>query len=179
MAVLLRSSLLFLARLVFRLMPETRLFGCKAALLRAAGAQIGHNVRVCSSATVLGSGRLEVGDDTWIGPQVLICAGSSVRIGCRVDIAPRVYIGTGTHEIDRRGNRAAGHGVDRSVVIEEGAWLGAASAILPGVTVGSHAVVAAGAVVAEDVAPNSLVGGVPARLIRTAAQARPRARSQA
>ena len=158
--------MLFLVNLAFRLMPETRLFEVKAMLLRLAGAKIGKNARICSSATFLGPGQLEIGDGTWIGPGTLIYSGSHVRIGNAVDIAPRVYIGTGSHEIDVNGQRAAGPGVDRNVLIESGAWLGVASIVLPGVTIGSSAVVAAGAVVARNVPSRVLVGGVPARVIR-------------
>lgn len=161
-----RTPVLFLVSLAFKLMPETKLFALKAMLLRLAGARLGNNVRVCSSVTVLGPGQLEIGDNTWIGPQALIYSGSSVRIRSEVDIAPRVYIGTGTHEIDSMGPRAAGTGVDRDVSIETGVWLGVASVVLPGVTIGTNAVVAAGAVVAQDVPPRAVVGGVPASLIR-------------
>lgn len=59
----------------------------------------------------------------------------------------------------------------RPVRIEAGVWLGARSIILPGVTVGRGAIVAAGAVVAEDVPPDTLVGGVPAGVIRLLDQA--------
>jgi acetyltransferase-like isoleucine patch superfamily enzyme len=54
-----------------------------------------------------------------------------------------------------------------SVVVGAGAWIGASSVILAGVRVGECAVVAAGAVVTKDVAPYTLVGGVPARVIRS------------
>lgn len=161
-----RTPILFLLTLAFRLIPETRLFAVKATLLRLAGAKLGKNVCVCSSATILGPGQLEIGDHTWIGHDVLICSGSSVKIGRDVDIAPRVYIGTGTHEIDSSGERSAGLGVDRDVLIERGVWLGVAAIVLPGVKIGSNAVVAAGAVVASDVASRSVVGGVPARVIQ-------------
>ena len=52
------------------------------------------------------------------------------------------------------------------MVIKDGAWLGARCTILPGVTVGEGAIVAAGAVVHRDVAPNTLVAGVPARVVK-------------
>jgi acetyltransferase-like isoleucine patch superfamily enzyme len=54
-----------------------------------------------------------------------------------------------------------------AVLIRRNAWLGAAATILPGVTVGENAVVAAGAVVHKDVAANTIVGGIPARVIKT------------
>jgi maltose O-acetyltransferase len=77
-----------------------------------------------------------------------------------------VFIGTGTHQIDPIGSHSAGTGVSRDVVIGDGVWLGACSTILPGVSVGAKAVVAAGAVVTHDVPPRSLVAGIPARVIK-------------
>ena len=56
--------------------------------------------------------------------------------------------------------------VCKPVHICRNAWIGAGATILPGVTVGKNAVVAAGAVVTKDVAPNTIVGGNPARLIK-------------
>jgi len=162
-----RSSMLYLAGIFIRLIPETRLFGLKRCLLRLAGARLGRNVRVCSSARILGVGDLEVGDDTWIGHQVLICVGSRVTIGKNVDIGPRAYIGTGTHEIDSEGRHAAGAGVNKDVAIEDGVWLGAGCIILPGVRVGGNSIVAAGAVVADILPARVLAAGVPARVIRS------------
>ena len=159
--------MLYLTEIIIRHLPETRLFGLKRYLLRLAGARLAKNVRVCSSARILGGGRLDVGDGTWIGHQVLICAGSKITIGKEVDIGPRVYIGTGTHGVDAHSLRSAGPGVNKDVVIEDGVWLGVGCIILPGVTVGEKAVLAAGAVVAEDIPPRVLAAGVPARIIKS------------
>ena len=54
----------------------------------------------------------------------------------------------------------------KPVVIEDDIWIGANAVILPGVTIGHHTVVAAGAVVTKDVPPHSLVAGVPAKIIK-------------
>ena len=86
--------------LLFPLIPESRGWGFKRFMLKLAGAKIGRNVKISSSLKVYGAGTLEVGDNTWIGYQTLIVASSSVVIGANCDIAPRVYIGTGTHLID-------------------------------------------------------------------------------
>lgn len=161
-----RTPLLHLARLIFVALPETRAFFLKVALLRFAGARFGSNVRVCSSASIVGSGQLSVGDDTWIGHHALLSVTSRITIGRAVDIGPRVYIGTGSHEIDSVGLHSAGRGISLDVVIEDGVWLGVNSVVLPGVTIGKKAIVAAGAVVVEDVPPRVIVGGIPARVIR-------------
>jgi acetyltransferase-like isoleucine patch superfamily enzyme len=52
------------------------------------------------------------------------------------------------------------------IVIKKNAWIGAGATILPGVTIGENAIVAAGAVVTKDVFDNTIVGGVPAKLIK-------------
>jgi acetyltransferase-like isoleucine patch superfamily enzyme len=106
-----------------------------------------------------------VGEDTWIGHEVLIVASAPVVIGDHVDIAPRVFIGTGTHEIDPRGQRVAGAGRSFPIVIGRGAWIGASATILPGITIGEMAIVGAGAVVVRNVPAGAIVGGVPAVII--------------
>jgi len=53
-----------------------------------------------------------------------------------------------------------------TVIIEDDIWIGANAVVLPGVTIGHHSVVAAGAVVTKDVPPHSLVAGVPAKVIK-------------
>jgi acetyltransferase-like isoleucine patch superfamily enzyme len=59
-----------------------------------------------------------------------------------------------------------GSGVDKSIVINEGAWIGGNVTILPGVIIGEHAVVGAGSVVNKDVPEYTLFAGVPAKLIK-------------
>lgn len=160
----LRTKRLALVSAFVRRLPETRCFGVKRALYNWAGAVLHQNVRVCSSAIIFGNGSLIVGIGTWIGHEVMIVTGSRVEIGSDTDIAPRVYIGTGTHEKGSKG-KAAGHGVHRDVIIGDGAWIGACALILPGVSVGAGCAVGAGAVVTRSVAPGMKVAGNPARQI--------------
>ena len=162
------SFRLWIFRLLTAWLPESRGFGFKAALLRWCGAQVGSDVRIYSSARFLGVGGLRIADDVHIGPDAFfsLTAGADVVLGSRVDIAPGVMVLTGSHEIDRRPNEhAAGRGTAASVTIGDGCWLCARAIILPGVTVGEGAVVAAGAVVTCDVPPFSLVAGVPAKRV--------------
>lgn len=79
-------------------------------------------------------------------------------------IAPRVNIITVNHPTapNQRGGL-----ILKPVIIRKNAWIGTNATILPGVTIGENAIVAAGAVVSRDVAPNTIVGGVPAKLIKT------------
>ena len=161
------TSKLYLVHLIMSMLPSTRCFAFKRSLLRWAGASIGSGVRVVSSARFLLNGDLSIGDDSWIGHDVLIVGGNStVTVGARVDIAPRVTLITGSHHQFTVINRAAGTGLSHPITIQDGAWLGACSTILGGTTVGSCSIVAAGAVVTGDTQPYCLFGGVPARKIR-------------
>ena len=159
------ASRMFFAQLVMHLMPSTRLFGVKRALLRFAGAGVAVDARVCSSARFQIGGNLKIGRRSWIGPEVLIVGGSAdVTIGADVDIGPRAMIVAGTHKISQSG-RVAGDGYSLPIRLDDGCWIGAGAIVMGGVRVGSRAVVAAGAVVREDVPAGAMVGGVPARVL--------------
>ena len=156
-----------IARGIMRMLPETRCFALKRALWRWAGTKVGQNVRICSSAFILGAGELEIGDDTWIGHQVFIETGSKVTIGAHVDIGPRVYIGTGSHKIDAAGPHTAGEGTSNPIVISDGVWLGETATVLPGVTIGKKSLIGAGSVVTHDIEAMVVAFGVPAKPHRT------------
>lgn len=146
-------------------LPETRFFALKARLLRWCGAQVGENVRICSSAVFRGNGKLVIGDDVWIGAQSYISpvGNSVIRIGNCCDIAPRVMLLTGTHAIDPAGPHIGGAGKSASTFVGDGCWLGAASVILPGVSLADKTLVAAGAVVTRTTTNECcLIAGVPA-----------------
>ncbi|HVS92145.1 MAG TPA: DapH/DapD/GlmU-related protein [Mucilaginibacter sp.] len=81
-----------------------------------------------------------------------------------VQIAPRVNITSENHPLDPSNRRSLDL---KAVVIKRNAWIGTGAIILPGVTVGENAVVAAGAVVNKDVPANTVVAGVPAKVIKT------------
>ncbi len=156
---------LWLYYLLVHNLPETRFFGLKAFLLRWCGAEVGDNVRINSSARFSGDGRLIIGDDVWIGAQTYISpvGNSVIRIGNCCDIAPRVMLLTGTHAIDPAGPHIGGAGKSASTFVGDGCWLGAASVILPGVSLADKTLVAAGAVVTRTTTNECcLIAGVPA-----------------
>ena len=159
--------MLYIAGLISSILPETRCFGLKRWLYSKAGVEIGLNVRICSSAMIIGSGRLSIGDNTWVGHRCLISSSSEIKIGANCDIAPNVYIGTGTHAITPDGVRIGGKELSEDIFIGNGCWLCANSVILPGVEIAEKCVVAAGAVVKESYNKYSLIAGVPATLKKT------------
>lgn len=162
-----KSPVLFVYSLISRILPPTHFFGFKRLMLRLAGAKVGCGVKCVSSASFFLGGSLSVGDETWIGHEVLIVGGDAeVSIGKYCDLAPRVTLATGTHEILYGGDRVAGPGYSLPITIEDGCWIGAGATILGGTTIGARSIVAAGAVVKGDFLPGSLIGGVPARVLR-------------
>jgi acetyltransferase-like isoleucine patch superfamily enzyme len=113
-----------------------------------------------------------VGDGTVINPNFVVSDGYQplLTIGARVAIGPNVTVicqsGPNNSPVAQLPYVAERLIRDEPVTIGDGAWIGANAVLLPGVTVGRESVVAAGAVVTADVEPVTLVGGVPARLIR-------------
>lgn len=141
----------------------------RAAALRLAGFRIGHGTLVWGMPTISGTGdiaaRLQLGHGCWLNIGCVLELGAPVTIGNDVGLGQQVMILTTSHQIGPAHGRA-GTVIAAPVTIGDGAWLGARCTILPGVTVGAGAVVAAGAMVTRDVAPNTVVGGVPARAIK-------------
>ncbi|MBR5236033.1 MAG: CatB-related O-acetyltransferase [Clostridia bacterium] len=115
-----------------------------------------------------------IGNDVSIGPKATImCAIAKVRIGNKVMFGPGVSIIAGGHRTDLLGRYMYDikeHEKlpenDKDITIEDDVWVGANAVILKGVTVGRGSVIAAGSVVTHDVPPYSIVGGVPAKVIK-------------
>lgn len=110
-------------------------------------------------------GDVMIGDHTRIGLHNTIIG--PVIIGCHVNLAQGITVTALNHNFEDSEKRIDEQGVSTStVIIEDDIWIGANAVVLPGVTIGHHSVVAAGAVVTKDVPPHSLVAGVPAKVIK-------------
>lgn len=111
-------------------------------------------------------GDITIGDHTRIGIHCTVIG--PVCIGNHVNLAQGITVTALNHNFEDSAQRIDQQGVStKQVVIEDDVWIGANAVILPGVTVGRHAVVAAGAVVTSDVPDYSVVGGVPAKIIKS------------
>ena len=106
--------------------------------------RIGKNVFINNDCTFLDIGGITIEDDVLIGPKVCLT--------------------TESHPINPLERKTL---LVKPIVIRRNVWIGAGATILPGVTVGENAVVAAGAVVTKNVPDNTVVGGVPARIIKS------------
>ncbi|HSL44466.1 MAG TPA: acyltransferase [Anaerolineales bacterium] len=112
--------------------------------------------------------RIKIGRDSLIGEYSVIRGQGGVQIGDRVYTSPFTQIIAVNHVFDDPARPFVEQGITaEGIVIEDDVWLGAGAIITDGVRVGKGAVVAAGAVVTKDVAPHTVVGGVPAKPIKS------------
>jgi len=110
-------------------------------------------------------GDVIIGDHTRIGLHNTIIG--PVTIGSHVNLAQGITVTALNHNFEAPERRIDEQGVStQQVTIGDDIWIGANAVVLPGVTVGNHCVIAAGAVVTKDVPPHSLVAGVPAKIIK-------------
>jgi maltose O-acetyltransferase len=158
-----------MVRLVLVLLPIHVGGRLRAVGMRLAGFQIGRGTIFAGLPIVTGDrklhGMLRIGSDCWLNIGCLLDLGAPITIGNKVSLGHGVLLLTRSHEMGTSGNRAGGI-FARPVSVGSGAWLGARCTILPGVKIGAGAVVAAGALVTQDVPANVLVAGVPARVIK-------------
>lgn len=126
---------------------------------------MGENVTIKGNFNCDYGCNISIGDGCIINCNVTILDTNKVELGKNVFIAPGVVISAATHPLNAK-LRTERNFICHPVTIRDCAWIGANAVILPGVTIGENAVVAAGAVVTEDVPDNCLVGGVPAKVIK-------------
>ena len=157
-----------LALFAIRLIPPLVCTRLRAAILRWAGMTIGPGSIFGGPITIegyFGAEIVQVGSDCVINRGAHFDATEKIEIGDRVAFGQDVIVLTASHE-SGDSSRRMGRMSQGPVAIGDGAWVGARTIVLPGVTIGAGAVVATAAVVTADVAPDTLVGGVPARFIR-------------
>ncbi len=106
--------------------------------------KVGKNVFINHACTFMDRGGITIEDDTKIGPKVNLI--------------------TSNHPLNPSDRKAV---MSTPIWIKRNVWIGADATVLPGVTIGENSVVAAAAVVTHDVPPNTVVAGVPARVIKT------------
>ena len=110
---------------------------------------------------------IKIGRDSLIGEYTVIRGQGGVTLGDRVYTSPMTQLIAVNHNFDDPTRPFVEQGITaQGIVVEDDVWIGSSAIITDGVRVGQGAVVAAGAVVTKDVAPHTVVGGVPARLIR-------------
>lgn len=150
------------AQLVFKLnhtMPYTPEYDALVQELFAG--KIGKGSHVMPGLTCICADQVEIGKNVMVMNNCLMMSRGGITIEDDVLIAANVQLISNNHDLHDRAVLLC-----KPVRICRKAWIGAGATILPGVTVGENAVVGAGAVVTKDVAPNTIVGGNPAKFIK-------------
>jgi len=148
---------------VNRLFVGAKHFEKKRKLLNWAGYSIGKGTKVVGPFECTAT--LRIGENCWVGKNFIVNGNGTVTIGDNCDIAPEVIFQTGGHEIGTH-ERRAGKGIRFESKVGNGCWIGARSTILGGVTIQDGCVIAACSCVVKDVESDTLVGGIPAKVIR-------------
>ncbi|MBF0369345.1 MAG: acyltransferase [Magnetococcales bacterium] len=160
--------------------PGVGVIGKPLIINRGAGIRLGMGVRLYSAQsnheialpsrvvlTTRGEGRIEIGDHAMIN-------GSTIRSFHRVTVGKNVWISSNCTIMDSHGhaldpdtrlNKPDEHGEGAPVTIEDNVWMGIDCKVLPGVVIGKNSVISLGSMVTQNIPPNSLAAGVPAKVI--------------
>lgn len=139
---------------------------CRECSLRLMLNECGDELKVFGHVDIDMASKVRLGKNVSLNQGVVISAKySDVTIEDNVVISSNCVIASVGYDFTGE-NYPANH-YDAPVVIKNKAWIGANATVVPGVTIGEGAVIAAGAVVTKDVEPRTLVGGIPAKLIRS------------
>ena len=154
-----KSALLYMSIKVLGRLPSQNLR--RFVLRRFFCVDIARNAVLYGGFEIRSPRKLRIGESSVIGHKAILDARGGLTIGSNVNISSEVMIWTAQHDY-----RDPKFGTDfKAVIVGDYAWLGPRCIILPGVTIGEGAVVAAGAVVSKNIEPYTVVGGVPAKKI--------------
>ena len=140
-----------------------RKFEQKRKALLKIGYQIGEGTKIVGPIECTGT--LSIGKNCWIGKNLKVNGNGSVTIGDNCDLGPEITFQTGGHEIGDE-TRRAGAGLVCHQSVGDGTWIGGRATICNNTTIGKGCVIASCACVVKDVEDNTLVGGVPAKVIK-------------
>jgi acetyltransferase-like isoleucine patch superfamily enzyme len=133
-------------------------------LSQITGSEIDESVAVFTPLYINYGKNTKIGKNVFINFDCVFLDLGGITIEDNVLIAPKVSLLSEGHPISPNERQSL---VPAHIHIKKNAWIGAGATVLPGVTVGENAIVAAGAVVSKDVPANTIVGGVPAKIIKT------------
>ena len=149
--------------LLFRPTPRGNLFRpWRIALLKTFGAKVKWSSNVLPSCRIWQPWKLTMGNYACLSENVDCYSVDEIKIGDQATVSQGVKLCTASHDI----GSSIMELTTKPIIISNNAWVAGWSIVLPGVTIGEGAVVAAGAVVSKDVDPWMVVGGNPAKLIK-------------
>lgn len=136
-------------------------------LLRSFGVKASPTA-VIAPGVFLGSNNLTIGEHGFVNYGCFLDGAAPIYLGKYVRVGPRVSLLTGSHKYSntriRRGPDSMP--LNEPIIIQDGAWIGLGSIIMPGVTISTGCIIAAGAVVLKSTEPNGLYAGNPAKRIK-------------
>lgn len=155
----------FIWRIVINKLSTSRLisFKIRNKILRKFKIDIATNARIFPNC-YFGNSNVSIGEGSFANNDCYFDDNATITIGADCAIGPQVMFCTTTHEIGKYPR--SGEVLSKSILVENGCWIGARVTLLPGVHIGTGCIVAAGAVVNKDCEPNGLYAGVPAQRIK-------------
>jgi len=132
-------------------------------LSQITGSEVDESVAVFTPLYINHGKHTKIGKNVFINFDCVFLDLGGITIEDNVLIAPKVSLLSEGHPVSAQDRQSL---VPGHIHIKTNAWIGAGAIILPGVTIGENAIVAAGAVVSKDVPPNTIVGGIPATIIK-------------
>jgi len=157
----------FLKHLPTRNNPNAPVVRIRGLICRFLFKETGKRINIQKGIYFGKGNRISIGDFSGIGEHSILGQTHDITIGKYVMIGPELMIFTMNHKFEDRSIPMQKQGGEPGpVIIEDDVWIGARVIILAGVTIGTGAVIGAGSVVTRDVLPFTIVGGVPAKLIR-------------
>jgi len=157
-----KEALWVLVKCIFFLNPFPWPSVLRVALLRMFGARIGRRVVIRANVNVSYPWRLTLGDEVWLGEDVMILSLAPVVIESSVCVSQRAFLCTGSH--DFRSEKFTL--VTKPITVRDGSWIAAQAFVAPGVEIGGDSMVCAGSVVTDNVPPRSIVRGNPAQVVK-------------
>ncbi|MBV6641972.1 MAG: putative colanic acid biosynthesis acetyltransferase [Cyclobacteriaceae bacterium] len=136
--------------------------GLKVLLLRLFGAKVGKGVRVNPSVNIKYPWFLEIEDHTWIGENVWIDNLTTVKIGSNCCLSQGAMLLTGNHNY----KKSTFDLIIKSIILEDGAWVGAKAVVCPGVTMKSHSILSVGSIATKDLEAYGIYKGNPALKVK-------------
>jgi len=147
--------------LLFQVCPLA-LSGLKRTVLRCFGAKVGRGVVIKPNVKIAFPWKLTLGDHVWLGEECWLLNLAPIVIENHVCVSQRAFLCTGNHDY----SSPTFDLITKPIRLQRGAWVGAGALVCPGVTFGTHAVLAAGSVATKDLEPYGIYQGNPANLVK-------------
>lgn len=151
----------FVQETLFRLSPQF-MYPWRRFILRSFGAKIGNNVIIRPTVRITYPWKLTIGNNSWIGDDVVLYSLGEIQIGSNTVISQKTYLCTGSHDFKKRNFPIYAE----KIVIESECWLATDVYVGPGVTIGKGTIVGARSSVYNNLPSGKICFGNPARIVR-------------